>query len=189
MFVGMSAVGIFGQAADAQEVVYAEEALHLGQFGYGLMVVAAGVGYLVGALALARWGKHISNRWLIATGRVGVGVGYLVYALAFGFWQAVIGLILLGIFGSAASIGYSTFAQHAMPVERMGRINNLLGPPQQLVTLAVMALASVITNHYGVRTLMISMTCIMSVTGVFTTVVALQKRNRSHLDPDVGLPI
>jgi MFS family permease len=189
MFIGTSVGAIFGQTADAQEVVYAEDALHLGQFGYGMMVVAAGIGYLSGAITIARWGKHVSNRWLIATGSVGVGVGYLVYALAFGFWQAVIGLILLGISGSAASVGYSTYAQHAMPVDRMGRINNLLGPPQQLITLMMMALGSVITNHYGVRILMISMTCIMIVTGLFNTSLALKQRNRSLLDSDATIPM
>lgn len=189
MFIGVSVVGIFGQAADAQEVVFAEEALHLGQFGYGMMVVAAGAGFLLGAILLGRWGKHVSNRWLIAFGRVGVGVGYLVYALALGFWQAVVGLIVLGIFGSAASVGYNTYAQQAMPVERMGRINNLLGPPQQLTTLVMMALAGVITNHYGVRTLMICMTSVMIVTGLFTTIVALQRSNRVALDPGPDLPM
>jgi MFS family permease len=181
-----SAIGhVFGQAADSQEVVYAETALHLGRFGYGMMVVAAGIGFLTGSVILTAFAKYFSTSWLIASGGIMVGAGYLVYALAHGFWQAVVGLVILGIFGSAGGVGLNTYTQHAMPVESMGRVNNLLDPPQQLATLLMMILASVITDHFGVRVLMIGMTCVMVGTGIFNTVIALQRSHRATIESEV----
>jgi len=184
LFITTAIGNVFGQAADSQEVVYAEEALHLGRFGYGMMVVAAGVGFLSGAIVLSALSKYFSTRWLIASGGIMAGVGYLIYALAGGFWQAVVGLIVLGVFGSAAGVGYSTYAQNALPIERMGRINNLLEPPQQGATLVMMVLASVVTEHYGVRVLMIGMTCIMIGAGIINTVIVLQRRHRDAIESD-----
>jgi MFS family permease len=182
LFITFAVGHVFGQAADSQEVVYAEEALHLGHFGYGMMVVAAGIGYLAGSVILTAFAKCFSTRWLIASGGIMGGAGYLIYALAHGFWQAVIGLVILGLFGSAGGVGYNTYTQHAMPVEHMGRIQNLLDPPQQVATLIMMILASVITDHFGVRVLMIGMTCVMVGTGVFNTYIVLQRKHRASIE-------
>lgn len=182
LFIATSIGQVFGQAADSQEVVYAEQALHLGRFGYGMMVVAAGVGYLLGSLVLASLSNHFSTRWLIASGGIMCGIGYFIYALSQGFFQAVVGLIILGLFGSAGGIGFGTYTQHAMPVDQMGRINNVLDPPLQSLTLIMMIMASLVTRYYGVRVLMIAMTCVMIVVGIFTTLVVLQRRHRAALE-------
>jgi MFS family permease len=135
IFITTAAGLVFGQAADSQEVVFAEKALHLGRFGYEMMVVAAGLGYLLGALVLSVYAKLFSTKFLLAIGSILGGIGYFIYAVAQDFWQAVIGLIIMGVFVTAESVGSTTYTQHAIPIEKMGRINNLLDPPQQGLTL------------------------------------------------------
>lgn len=185
IFIATAAGLVFGQAADSQEVVFAEKALHLGRFGYGMMVVAAGLGYLLGSLVLSVYAKRLSTKFLLACGSILGGVGYFIYAVAQGFWQAVIGLIIMGVFVTAESVGFTTYTQHAMPIEKMGRIHNLLDPPQQGLTLILMIVASAITEKYGVRTLMISMTCITIITGISNTILALLPRNRNAFETSV----
>lgn len=185
IFTATTASLVFGQAADSQEVVFAEKSLHLGRFGYGMMVVAAGLGFLLGSLVLSVFVKRFSTKFLLACGSILGGIGYFIYALAQGFWQAVIGLIIMGVFVTAESVGFSTYTQHAIPVEKMGRINNLLDPPQQGLTLILMIVASAVTERYGVRTLMISMTCVTMFTGISNTILALLPRNRNAFETSV----
>lgn len=118
-----------------------------------------------------------------------VGVGYLIYALAHGFWQAVVGLIVLGLFGSAGGVGFNTYMQHALPAAWMGRIHNVLGPPQQFLALVMMLAASLFTAYAGVRAMMIAMTCVIVAIGGFTAFVVLQARHRSALHAQTPLEI
>ncbi|MFB5192359.1 MFS transporter [Alicyclobacillus fastidiosus] len=185
LFVATAASQVFGQAADSQEVVFAEKALHLGHFGYGMMVVAAGLGFLLGSLVLSLFANLFSTKFLLACGSVLGGIGYFIYALAQDFWQAVIGLIIMGVFVTAESVGFNTYTQHAVPVEKMGRINNLLDPPQKGFTLIMMVVASVVTEQYGVRILMLSVTCITIITGISNTILALLPRNRNSFETSV----
>jgi len=182
IFIATAASLVFGQAADSQEVVFAEKALHLGRFGYGMMVIAAGLGYLLGAMVLSVFAKRFSTKFLLACGSILGGIGYFVYALAQGFWQAVIGLIIMGVFVTAENVGFTTYTQHTVPVGKMGRINNLLDPPQQGLTLILMIAASAVTEKYGVRTLMVSMTCITMITGISNTILALLPRNQNAFE-------
>lgn len=185
LFIATAASQVFGQAADSQEVVFAEKALHLGHFGYGMMAVASGLGFLLGSLMLSVFAKRFSTKFLLACGSILGGIGYFIYALAQGFWQAVIGLIIMGVFVTAESVGFTTYTQHAIPIEKMGRINNLLEPPQQGLTLILMIVASAVTEKYGVRTLMISMTCITMITGISNTILTLLPRNRNAFETSV----
>ncbi|EPZ45624.1 hypothetical protein N007_08245 [Alicyclobacillus acidoterrestris ATCC 49025] len=182
LFIATAASQVFGQAADSQEVIFAEKALHLGRFGYGMMCVAAGLGFLLGSLVLSVFAKRLSTKFLLACGSILGGIGYFIYALAQGFWQAVIGLVMMGVFVTAENVGFTTYMQHAIPVEKMGRIHNLLDPPQQGLTLILMIVASAVTEKYGVRTLMISMTCITMIAGVSNTILALIPRNQNAFE-------
>lgn len=185
LFIATAASQVFGQAADSQEVVFAEKALHLGRFGYGMMCIVAGFGFLLGSLVLSAFANRLSTRFLLACGSILGGIGYFIYALAQGFWQAVIGLMIMGVFVTAESVGFTTYTQSTIPVEKLGRMNNLLDPPQQGLTLILMVVASVVTERYGVRTVMISMTCITMITGISNTALAMLPRNRNAFETSV----
>lgn len=187
-----AAVGIFALTADAQEVVFAQQALHLGQLGYGMMVTAAGVGFTCGSLLLSVVTNYVPLQWLLAVGIVLNGLGYLVYALSHSFIWAVVGLVILGIFGSAASVGYTTYTQRVMPVSYMGRINSVIGPPQEVFNIVFVLAGGVVASVFGVRSLMVTMTLLMSAAAIGMAFVVLRSRatgvlaNSLHVSEDVS---
>lgn len=178
-------IGIFALTADTQEVVFAQQALHLGQFGYGMMVTSAGIGYVSGALLLSVVVKRTDSVWLLGVGTLLSAFGYLFYSLAHSFWSAVIGLIILGLLGSSANVGYTTYTQKVMPVSHMGRINSVIGPPRQLLNIMFIILGGLVATGLGVRDLMVGMTLMMCVAALLTTVVVFSPRNRTQINDSV----
>jgi MFS family permease len=172
---------ILGMSADSQEVVFAQDALHLGQLGYGMMVVAAGVGYVLGSLVLSVIAKKVRTQWLIAVGSFLGASGYLIYAFSYSFWWAVAGLVILGLFGSAAGVGFTTFTQHTVPITHMGRINNVLGPPQQVLSICFILLGGYLASGLGVRAFMLGMTIPMCVVSLVMAATVLVPRNRVRI--------
>ncbi|WP_029420370.1 MFS transporter [Alicyclobacillus macrosporangiidus] len=165
-------------AADAQEVVFAEQALHLGAFGYGMMVTAAGIGFVSGSMLVSAIANRLRTEWLLGMGSVLSAIGYLTYALAHGFWTAVTGLVVLGLFGSLSNVGFTTYMQHAVPVSWMGRINNVLGPVQQLLSIGFILAGGALTAHFGVRRAMVAMTIVMCAVSVGSLVLVSLPHNR-----------
>lgn len=149
---------IFAGAADAQEVVFAQHALHLGRLGYSIMVTVAGAGFIVGSLLTTMLITRISTRWLLGIGSLFGAAGYLIYALAPGLGQAVIGLITLGVFGSLRGVGFTTYRQQAIPISHMGRVNNIVGPLEQMLAIAAIMLGGVLAARWGIRYTMYALT-------------------------------
>jgi len=174
-------IGIFALTADTQEVVFARQALHLGQLGYGMMVTSAGIGFVSGSVLLSFISERLSTTWLLGIGTLLNAFGYLLYALAHSFWAAVVGLIILGLFGSSASVGFTTYTQNVMPVSHMGRINSVVGPPQQLLNIAFILLGGFVATWLGVRSLMVGMTTLMSLVALVIVFLAFLPSNQPQM--------
>ncbi|WP_166669162.1 MFS transporter [Alicyclobacillus sacchari] len=185
IFILNALVSIFALTADTQEVVFARQALHLGQLGYGMMVTSAGVGFVAGSLLLSVVAKRISTMWLLGAGTILSAFGYLFYALAHSFWSAVLGLIILGLFGSSASVGFTTYTQKVMPVSHMGRINSVVGPPQQLLNIVFILLGGLVATWLGVRDLMVGMTALMSAAALIIAFLVFSPSNQAKMKDSV----
>jgi len=181
LFCLNAVIGIFALTADTQEVVFARQALHLGQLGYGMMVTAAGIGFVSGSLTLSVMARRIKVIWLIGVGSLMNACGYLIYSLSHTFWWAVFGLIMLGIFGASASLGFTTYTQQVMPVSNMGRINSVIGPPQQLLNIVSILLGGVVATWLGVRVLMVSMTVMMFSAALVISLILFLPHNRAKV--------
>lgn len=175
-------IGIFALTADTEEVVFARQALHLGQLGYGMMVTSAGIGFVSGSLLLSVISNRLSTTWLLGIGTLLSAVGYLLYSLAHSFWAAVIGLIILGLFGSSASVGFTTYTQKVMPVSHMGRINSVVGPPQQLLNIVFILLGGFVATWLGVRSVMVGMTTLMSLAALIIVFLAFLPSNQPQMN-------
>lgn len=149
---------VFGATADAQEVVFAHRALHLGSSGYGLLVSVAGIGYAMGAVATWFLARRVPTRFLVGLGSLGAALGYLGYALAPGFIAAAAGLLALGICQAAASTGFGAFTQGALPPEAMGRITASVRALSAGLTICTTAGGGLLVGPFGVRLWMVGAT-------------------------------
>lgn len=179
-------IGIFALTADTQEVVFARQALHLGQLGYGMMVTSAGIGFVSGSLFLSIISNRLSTIWLLGLGTLLNSAGYLLYALSHSLWAAVVGLIILGLFGSSASLGFTTYIQKVMPVSHMGRINSVVAPPQQLLNIVFILLGGFVATWLGVRSLMVGMTILMCLAALIIVFLVSLPRNQSQMEDAIS---
>ncbi|WP_028986864.1 MFS transporter [Thermicanus aegyptius] len=151
--------------------------------GYSLMVFSAGMGFVAGSLILTFIAKHIGTKWLIGIGRFLSAFGYLIYALAPNFYWALGGLIILGLFGAMASIGFTTYIQNQVPLSMMGRINNVIGFFQQGLSIVFILAGGFLVSEYGIRILMVCTTILMLILSIILTgMILTEKRNSLFKD-------
>ena len=167
---------IFSGAADAQEIVFARLALHLGRFGYGTMVTAAGAGFIAGSVITVMLVHRIPTAWLLGVSSLFSALGYLLHALAPGIGQAVAGLIVLGIFGSLRGIGFTTYRQHTVPASHMGRLNNIRGPVEQILAIALIMRGGILATKWGIRVTMYALTIPQCLFGMVILWLSLSPR-------------
>ncbi len=173
---------VFGGTADAQEVVFAHRALHLGSSGYGLLVSIAGVGYVLGATATWLFAKRVPMRGLVGIGAVGAALGYLGYALSPNFFWAATGLLGLGICQAAASTGFSAFIQSALPPQSMGHITSTARSLFAGLTILTTAGGGFLVGTLGVRIWMVSATSVMVLVAAILLAVCLGEPASGEFD-------
>ena len=115
-------VGIFGWSYSVLMPAFAQDVLHVGAHGYGLLLAGSGVGALAAALTVASAG-HILPTRIMALG----GVGIFSAALAlFAFNQnPYVATVLLAMVGFGIVLYFSTsntVLQSIVPDEMRGRV-------------------------------------------------------------------
>ena len=122
IFKLFSVVGIFGWSYSVLMPAYARDVLHLKETGYGMLMSAAGLGAMIGALVTAWVGESMPRRPAVLGG-VWLFSGMLllfsitrVYALALVF-------LAIGSFGMMMFMSTSnTLIQTSVPDEMRGRV-------------------------------------------------------------------
>lgn len=181
VIVGFSALMIFGTAADAQEVVFTRAALHLSQSGYGYLVSAAGIGYVIGALISYALGKRLSMRMALGIAATLSASSYLFYARSTSFLEAAIALVLLGIFQSQVSVGYTVYLQESLPTESMGRIIGTVNAGRSgLIVIAILA-GGVLARITSVRFMMTGASALAVLGGLGLTVLFFAPWSQARL--------
>jgi MFS family permease len=120
-------VSIFAFPYTVLMPVFAEHILSVGEQGYGIMMAAAGVGALLGALSLTiQSGRESTRRGrIILIGAIGLPVALAMFALSTSY---VVSLIALGVVGwTMISINatINTLVQTSVPDELRGRVNGV----------------------------------------------------------------
>ncbi len=181
LFYMNALVGMLIMAGDSQEVVFATDALHLGRYGYAMMLTGAGAGFFLGALALTIASRRVRSKWLIGIGRICSVLGYLIYSTSYSASWAILGLIIMGAFSSSASVGLTTYAQKVLPDQQMGRIASVLGVPQQIISILLIVFAGYLASLYTIRIVMIIMSVPMCMLGISMLIVVNLPRNHEQL--------
>ena len=102
--------------------VMAQDVLHSGASGLGLLMGAAGTGALVGALALA-WHNSLRGlaRW-VGFGAVSFGICLILFSLARTFWLSVALLLPVGFSMLLQMSSTNTLIQSMVPDRLRGRV-------------------------------------------------------------------
>jgi len=133
------------------EVVLAKVSFDAGDFGFGLLVAAAGLGLAIGSFVA---GPLLERR------RPGEMYGGSIALMALGFggaaiapnvWVATFSVVVSGIGNGAAVVCNALFVQRGAPDELRGRVFTVLMSSTYLVLGIGMAVAGPLTNEVGAR--------------------------------------
>jgi CRP-like cAMP-binding protein/Na+/melibiose symporter-like transporter len=146
------------------------------EFEYGLQEGLTSIGFVAGALFMARYSDRLPiGNWLMV-GYFGMGIGGVFYGLSPTIGIAIIWVIVTGFFNSPSSVGRSTLLQRNTPRELRGRVFSSMYVMRDVIFLAGMAGAG-LADVLNVRGLLIFSSLILVAVG-FACAVA----------PGVGRP-
>jgi MFS family permease len=122
IFALFAIVGVFGWSYSVLMPAFAQDILHLGERGYGLLLGASGVGALIGALTTATFGSALTPRKLAFGGVWIFSAMLLVFSINRNLYVAMICLAVAG-FGMMLFFSTSnTTVQTIVPDEMRGRV-------------------------------------------------------------------
>ena len=102
--------------------IFASEVLHRGAKGFGLLMSAAGVGAVLGALHFAaRTSYKGLARWIAATSTT-CAVGLVIFSQSRYFWLSMAVLLVVGFCATVQMAATNTTLQNRVPDQLRGRI-------------------------------------------------------------------
>jgi len=102
--------------------IFASEVLHRGAKGFGLLMSAAGVGAVLGALHFAaRTSYKGLARWIAATSTT-CAVGLVIFSQSRVFWLSMAVLLVVGFCATVQMAATNTTLQNRVPDQLRGRI-------------------------------------------------------------------
>jgi len=145
-------VAMLGSACvDVGEVVIAKESFNAGDFGFGLLFAAGGVGLAVGSIAGGALAQRRPIRSLYAPAIALSGVGYALAALAPNIWIALPLVALAGFGNGGASLYNVLLVQRGVPDRYLGRAFTVAMSITYAVLGPAMAVAGPLTSALGGR--------------------------------------
>jgi len=118
----LSVLSLFGLQYSVFLPVFAKDILHSGARGFGLLLSAAGVGAVTGALQFAaRTNYKGLARWIAMTA-IACAVGLIVFSQSHLFWLSAIVLFCVGFAATSQMAATNTTIQNRVPDELRGRV-------------------------------------------------------------------
>jgi MFS family permease len=102
--------------------IFAEEILHGGARGLGLLMASAGVGSLAGALTLASRSSVRGLGRIVAASALVFGVSLTLFALSRSFWLSAAILLVVGMSMITQAASTNTLIQSMVPDDMRGRV-------------------------------------------------------------------
>jgi MFS family permease len=118
----LSMLSLFGLQYSVFLPIFASEVLHRGAKGFGLLMSAAGVGAVLGALHFAaRTSYKGLARWVAATSTT-CAVGLVIFSQSRYFWLSMAVLLVVGFCATVQMAATNTTLQNRVPDQLRGRI-------------------------------------------------------------------
>ena len=138
-------------AVNVAEIVLAKQVFDAGDFGYGLLLAATGVGLALGSLAAPQW---VAERGLRAPYGASIGVMAVATAAAAvspSVWLAALFVAVSGFGNGVAIICNALIVQRGAPDRLRGRVFTFLMSATYAALGAGMVVAGPLTNLLGAR--------------------------------------
>lgn len=118
----LSVLSLFGLQYSVFLPIYARDILHGGAKTLGLLMSAAGVGAVLGALQFAARTQYRGlARWIAATCTV-CALGLLIFSYATAFWLCALVLFVVGFAATSQMAATNTIIQQRVPDEMRSRL-------------------------------------------------------------------
>jgi MFS family permease len=156
-------------------VMIAQDTLHVGAGGFGLMMSAMGGGMLFGAVIIGWLGRKLSRRWLGVAGILLMGLATLALSWIAQFNLAIVLLALTGLGLVTVQVCSQTTLQ-STPENLHGRVMGLAQAINGGAQFLASALAGLLAEHLGGTMVLMGVGFMAIVVGI---VIIFQKRQIS----------
>jgi len=174
----LSLLSLFGLQYSVFLPIYASDILHGGARTLGLLMSAAGVGAVLGALQFAARTEYKGlARWIAATCTT-CGLGLLVFSFANSFWLCAAVLFIVGFAATSQMAATNTIIQQRAPDEMRSRLMAVYATLFMGVMPIGALIAGVIAKHIGApHTLLIFGVAVLIGCLVFVSRVIMKVKN------------
>jgi len=134
---------------------------------FGFLLAATGVGLILGAGILGHWDEFFHDRPLPLIGFLGMAAVLLVFSFVDRLWVGLLLSVSLGLGAALIGVPMQTLIQTQTPSTMRGKVfgvqNNILNIALSLP----LAIAGVLADAIGLRTVMIAMSVIAATAGIW----------------------
>jgi len=142
-------VSLMGMPYAVLMPIFADQILHGGASGLGILMGASGLGALAGALSLAaRQGVRGLGRW-VALATAGFGISIILFSLSRSFWLSAALLVPAGLSMMVQMAASNTLIQSMVPDALRGRVMAVYSMMFMGMAPFGALLAGVLANHLG----------------------------------------
>ncbi|MDH6112371.1 MFS family permease [Kitasatospora sp. MAP12-15] len=128
-------------ALNSVNVFFVTDNLHVAAKWYGTLDMLLGVGLLVGATMAAPLGQRFGHRRTFPLGLLGAGALLLWYSRMTQLWPALALVTVLGVALAVFNAAVAPLLIAAVPPQYLGRVFSVIGPVQQVASVAGMSMA------------------------------------------------
>ncbi|MDQ3993003.1 MAG: MFS transporter, partial [Actinomycetota bacterium] len=151
VFVAWNVFFVATAGVNVAEIALAKVALGAGDFGYGLLVGATGVGLVLGSYFAGALVERFDIARLYGASIAVIAVGVGCAAVSPSVWLAAAFVVVLGLGNGAAVVYNALFVQRGAPDELRGRVFTVIMSSNYAVLGLAMAAAGPLTDAVGPR--------------------------------------
>ncbi len=166
MFIVTSALAVISMLA----IQFAEKFLGIGAKNFGVLVIFAGVGMMLGMWALGRLSQYFRKGHIVMSGFLISGVTLMLLAFTKNVYFAVFYCMLLGFGNILINATIQTIIQHRTPRSLRGRV---FGMQNMLINFAFtlpVVLFGLIADMYGIDISMVILGALVIMAGLLSLV-------------------
>jgi MFS family permease len=134
---------------------------------FGFLLAAAGVGMVFGAGLLGHWGDRFHHKPLPLVGFLIMATSLTFFTFTSKIWLGLLLSIFLGVGASLVGVPMQTLIQKQTPESMRGKV---FGFQNNVVNIALslpLAIAGPLTDAFGLRIILLCMSLIVSVVGIW----------------------